>query len=277
LSRRILNLVDVPAAFRSNADLHSRSCPGGERPGTFAVGAQQQQAPARDQVHETPERQRYRLDVGVNVGVIELDVVDDADVREVLEELRSLVEECAVVLIPFDDEVAAVAEPVARTACAQIPGDAADEDARIGAGVREDPSRQRGRGRLAVRSCDDDGPRAPEKVIADGFGQRAVGDLSIQDFLELRITAGDGVADDDEVEVAGDVLGAVAAPCFDAFGEQEIAHRRIDVLVRALNVAAFPLEHRRQGRGGGTADTDHVNPAGSASPFRLAIQRPPHR
>jgi hypothetical protein len=42
--------------------------------------------------------------------VIELDVVDDGDVRQVLEELRGLVEEGAVVLVALDDEVAPAAD-----------------------------------------------------------------------------------------------------------------------------------------------------------------------
>ena len=46
----------------------------------------------------------HLVEIGVDVGVIELDVVDDGDVRQVLQELRGLVEVGAVVLVAFDHE-----------------------------------------------------------------------------------------------------------------------------------------------------------------------------
>ena len=48
-----------------------------------------------------------RLHVRVDVRVVVFEVADDGDVRQVLQELRRLVEERAVVLVAFDDEVAA--------------------------------------------------------------------------------------------------------------------------------------------------------------------------
>ncbi len=149
-------------------------------------------------MHEAAEGEHHRVEVGVDVRVIELDVVDHGDVGQVLQELGGLVEERAVVLVAFDDEVASLAEPIAGTVLAEIPGDAADQHARIDAAVRQQPAGQRrGRG-LAVRAGDDDRPGAPEKVLANRLGQRAVADLAIQHFFELRVAAGDGVADDDE-------------------------------------------------------------------------------
>ena len=85
-----------------------------ERQRIGVVGAEEQQAAARHEVDETPERQRIGVEIGVDVGVIELDVVDDGDVRQVLQELRGLVEERAVVFVAFDDEVAAAADAIAR-------------------------------------------------------------------------------------------------------------------------------------------------------------------
>ena len=103
--------------------------PCAERRASRAVGAEQQQAAARHQVDEPPERQPHRVEVGVDVGVVELDVVDDGDVGQVLQELRRLVEEGAVVLVAFDDEVAALPDPIARPVLAEVPRDAADEHA----------------------------------------------------------------------------------------------------------------------------------------------------
>ena len=77
---------------------------------------------------------------------------------------------------------------------------------------------------------------APEEVIADRFGQRAIPDLAIEDLFELRVASRDGVADDDEIELGADVIGAVALERGDALLNEKVAHRRIHVLVRAANV-----------------------------------------
>src|SRR4030095_12412648 len=79
------------------------------------VGADEQQAIARDQPHETTEGSQDGVEIRVDVGVIELDVINDGDVGQILEELRRLVEERTVVFIAFDDEVASLADAVTRS------------------------------------------------------------------------------------------------------------------------------------------------------------------
>ena len=236
MSRRVLQIVGLPVApVRQPECLDAAARVRLQRERVGVVGAEQQQAAARHEVDEPPEGQPNRIEVRIDVGVVELDVVDDGDVGQVLQELRGLVEERAVVLVPLDHELAAAADPVAAL---EVLGDAADEHARIGAAVRQQPAGQRRRGRLAVRAGDDDRARCPQEVVADGLGQRAVADLPIQHFLELGVAARDGIADDDEIEVGGDVLGAVALESRDALLQQEVAHRRVDVLVGSANVVA---------------------------------------
>src|SRR4029077_17439971 len=46
----------------------------------------------------------------VDIGVIELDRCEDYSVREVMQELWTLVEECRIVLIAFKDEVLALSQ-----------------------------------------------------------------------------------------------------------------------------------------------------------------------
>ena len=65
----------------------------------------------------------------------------DRDVGQILQELRGLVEEGAVVFVAFDDEVAAVPDPVARSLLAEVARDPADQHARIDAAVRSAASR----------------------------------------------------------------------------------------------------------------------------------------
>src|SRR5438046_1872506 len=71
---------------------------GHERTGGRAVGAAQQQPPARHERDEPAKCERHGVEIGVDVRVIELDVVDDGDIRQIFQELRRLVEERAVVL-----------------------------------------------------------------------------------------------------------------------------------------------------------------------------------
>ena len=52
--------------------------------------------------------------------------------------------------------------------------------------------------------------RIPQEMIANRFRQRAVAQLSIEHRLELDIPARDRVADDHQIQRAGDVLGSVA-------------------------------------------------------------------
>ena len=123
--RRTLNRVEARPAPRDRAPASRRLRPGRTsrratppRPRARAragLSAPTSSRPLRGtRLTRPPERQRHGVEVGVDVRVIELDVVDDGDVRQILQELRRLVEEGAVVLVALDDEVAPLADAVAR-------------------------------------------------------------------------------------------------------------------------------------------------------------------
>src|SRR5205085_1900349 len=170
-----------------------------ERARTGTVGADEQQTFARDEIDQPAERERDRIEVGVDVRVIELDVVDDGNVGQVLEELRRLVEEGAVVLVALDHEIAAMAHAIAGSALAQVAGDAADEHARVEPAVRQQPAGERRGRRLAMSAGDDNRSGAPQEMFPDCFGQRAVADLAIGDLLQIRGAGRDRVASADEI------------------------------------------------------------------------------
>src|SRR5438874_12638926 len=94
------------------------------------------------------------LEVIKDIRVIEFEVVDDGNLRQVVDELAAFVEEGGVVFVPFDDEPLAVGE---AGALAEIVGETADEVAWIEAIVLEHPGQQRGGGGLAVGASDDEG------------------------------------------------------------------------------------------------------------------------
>ena len=68
------------------------------------VAVAEQEAVARDEPDEMRERFLDRVQVFKNVRVIEFEVVDDADFRQVMDELAALVKKCRVVFVALDDE-----------------------------------------------------------------------------------------------------------------------------------------------------------------------------
>ena len=97
-----------------------------------------------------------------------------------------------------------------------------------------------------------DRARAPEKVVANGLRKRAVTDLPLQHRFELGVAARDGVADHDQIDVPRDVIGRISAERPDSLLDEEIAHRRIHVLIRPLNDVSATLEQGGE-RGHGRA------------------------
>src|SRR4029453_3860241 len=132
------------------------------------------------------------------------------DVGQILQELRGLVEKGAIVLVPFNHEIATAAHTVARTGVAKIERNAANEHRGVQSAVRQQPPGERRGRRLPVRAGDDNRPGAPEKMIANRFRQREIADLSLENAFKLRVAARNGVPDDDEIDVTADVVGRIA-------------------------------------------------------------------
>ena len=127
--RRTRKDVDVPLTSRSWAcqsdpsarpNVSTRQCARVRKAIASALSDPRRRRPARDEIDEPLERQPDRVKIGVDVGVVELDVPDNGDVGQVL--LRGLVKERAVVFIALDDELAAAADAIARI---EVLGDAA--------------------------------------------------------------------------------------------------------------------------------------------------------
>src|SRR5439155_17828601 len=70
-----------------------------------AVDSRDDQARTRYDIDQPPERRADRIEIRVDVGVIEFNVLQQNDSGQVMKKLRSLVEECRVVFIAFDNEV----------------------------------------------------------------------------------------------------------------------------------------------------------------------------
>ena len=159
--------------------------------------------------HDLAERVEHRREVGVEIGMIELDVADEEVLRLVVQELGAAVEERRVVLVAFEHEVGPGAAAITP---AEILHLAADEEARIPSGVEEQPRRQRRGRRLAVGPRDDDRGLPRQQVLAHRLWQRedrqargATASAASTLSRERR------VPDDDHVAVGRDVLGGEPA------------------------------------------------------------------
>ena len=117
----------------------------------LVAGVPENASRARDRAHQVMKLFLDRRQVFVDVGVIELEIVEDQRARAVVDELGALVEERGVVFIGFDDEELAPAEARADR---KISGHAADEEPGIEPGVFEDPRQHARGGGLAMRACD---------------------------------------------------------------------------------------------------------------------------
>ena len=146
-------------------------------------------------------------EVGVDVGVVELDVGEDGGVGEVVEELGALVEEGGVVLVAFEEEgprLRADAGGADHEGGAEVLGDASDEEGWgelgvVAGGDFVDPGEHAGGRGLAVGSGHDEGLAVGEELVVEEGGHAGEGDALVEDGFQLRVAAGYGVADDDEV------------------------------------------------------------------------------
>src|SRR5512136_138899 len=89
-----------------------------------------------ERAHAVVELRLDRRQVREYVGVVELEVVEHGRARQVVDELRPLVEERGVVLVRFDDEGLAATD---LRGAAEVLRNAADEEARIDSRVGKDP------------------------------------------------------------------------------------------------------------------------------------------
>ena len=108
------------------------------------------QAIARHRAHEVMELPFDRGEVGEDVRVVELEVVEDRRARPVVHELRALVEERRVVLVGLDDEIAC--EPPSRAEMPKLRGTPPIRKPGLEARVLEDP-REHATSSWSCRAC----------------------------------------------------------------------------------------------------------------------------
>ena len=233
------------------------------------------EAAARNEIDEALEGGFDGFEVGVDVGVVELDVGEDERVGKVVEKLGALVEEGGVVLVAFEDEVARGTELKAR---AEIFRDAADEERRLKRGICArgdlvDPGQHAGGGGFAVGSGDDERFAAFEKFLAQQRGHGGEGNALVEDAFDFRIAAGERIADDDEIGSGIEIRFGVGLEDGNAERAKQIAHGRIGGLVGAGDAMALELKQAGERGHGRAADADEVDVARRRRHFVTAGSR----
>ena len=197
--------------------------------GVIAIG--DDRTVARDDADDVGERAQDVIEVAEDVGVVELAVIDREHVRQILDELATLVEEGRVVFVAFDDEGAAWL--AGMRGIREIARDAADEPARLGAVGLEQHCGHAGRRGLAVGTGDDDVTSFVQQAGPEQLRERDI--RLVADFeqpLHFGVSAGSDVTDHDQVRLQlGETFGGPAFQDVDARATQVVGHRRIDARI----------------------------------------------
>src|SRR6185295_4649907 len=103
-----IGIANLPLRARVSAkSLDLRKQPLAKRFNYFSdvwtVPTRDQPAILRHEVHKTTKSELHCFEIGVDVSVVEFDVVDDRELRQVVHELRTFIEVSCVVLVCFDD------------------------------------------------------------------------------------------------------------------------------------------------------------------------------
>src|SRR5437660_7776486 len=117
------------------------------------------------------ERSFDRFEIIENIRMVEFEIVEDGNFREVMEELAALVEERSIVFVSFNNKPLGIGE---SGALPEIVRHAADEEAGIESIVFEYPGQQRSGGGLAMGAGDDNGALSPNEKFFEQLGQGTV-------------------------------------------------------------------------------------------------------
>ncbi len=214
------------------------------------------QALARHSAHQMVELPLDGREVGEDIRVVEFQVVQDRRARAVMDELRALVEEGAVVLVGLDHEERRTAQARRNPEVLRHP---ADQEARAHAGVLQNPGEHAGGGGLAVGTGHRQHPASLQHVVGQPLRAGNVGQALVQDMLHRRIAARQGVADHYQVRRRLQVGRIVALHQLDALGLQLGAHGGVDVGVGTGHPVAQFLGQHGQRAHEGPADAEYVD------------------
>ena len=196
-----------------------------------------------------------RGDVGVDVGVVELEIVEDHRPRPVMHELRAFVEESGVVFVGLDHEERSLTKSGTD---AEIVGHTTDEKTRRQPCALENPGEHAGGRRLAVGARDREHPTIAQYFAREPLRTRFERNLPLEQRLDHRRTASHDVADHHHIGRGLELRRLETLDDFDAERRELRAHGRINVAVRPGHPMARGLGDRRDAAHEGAADPENV-------------------
>jgi len=167
-------------------------------------------------------------EIGVNVRVIELDVVEDDQFREIMEELAALVGKGGVVLVALQHPERALA---VVTTPGEVDRDTPDEPTGLQAAFFQKKGQHGGSGGLAVGAGDDKVPAAVEEPAPEKLRQGDKGDAVGKDGLQFGVSPGNGVPDHGKIRFRGEIFLPISLVEGDVAVAEEIGHRGVDGLI----------------------------------------------
>ena len=252
------------AVRRAGKALERRPAAHGERLRQARVaGVPDDAAAAGDDAYQVMELPLDGADVGVDVGVIVLEIVEDQRARPVVHELGALVEERAVVFVGLDDEERRGTQARAH---AEVLGHATDQEPGVQPRVLEDPGQERRGRRLAVGARDREHPAVLEYLARQPFRTGDVRQRAVEQRLDHRLAARHDVADHHDIGGRVELRGLVACEHLDAELLELRAHRRVELAVGAGDAMAGGARNGGDPAHESAADAKDVQVHGTAQP-----------
>ena len=222
------------------------------------VRVDQSQAVAGDDLGQPAEAQLDFLQGMVNVRVVEFNVVDDHQFREVVQEFGAFVEKRRVVLVSLQHGKIGIRK---TAAAAKIAGNAADHEAGVQPGILHQPCQHGCGGGFSVGACYHIVALAAQEVFLHRLREGKVTQAPLKHGFHFLIAAAHGIADDDDVRIRRDVGSLVAFKQGDAFLLQKSGHGGIDVGVGTGDGKAAAGHGGGYRAHGGAADAEKVEMA----------------
>ena len=219
-------------------------------------GIDQQPARAGHDAHEMMKLPFDRLQIRVNIGVVELDIINDRDLRGVVDHLGALVEEGGVVFVRLDDEGPTVGEPGRTT---EIQRHATDQKPRPEPGAIENERQHAAGGGLAMRAGHRDHRAAAQHIVRQPGGPRLIRKSGIEHVFDRGVAAPDDIPHHHTIRGRPQMARLVTVANFDPHGFELFAHGRIDVQVRAGNGMAGGPGQSGDAAHEGSTDAQNMN------------------
>ncbi len=240
----------------------------GFRPASACKYALQAVFPAVDQqaaltgngAHEMVELRLDSGKIGKDVRVIELEIVQNGRTGTVMDELAALVEEGRVVFVGLDDEEIGRRQPRRQP---EVARHAAHQEARVIAGVLQNPGEHRRGGRLAVCAGYSEHPLLPQHIVAQPLRPRDIGQVAVEDGFHQRVAPRDHIANHIQIGTDRQLRRIEALDQLDPLGFELGAHRRVDVGVAAGDAVPGLAGDEGDPAHEGAADSKDVDMHGS--------------